>query len=150
MLKNYLKLAWKVLLRRKFFTFISLFGIAFTLVVLMLVTAMLDHVVAAYPPETKHDRTVGIYYAELRGEHSRRNGLAGYALLDRYARNLPNVEQMAVASMADGVFSYLNGQRLKSYLKRTDGAYWQILDFQFLEGGPYTERRRRATTAWSP
>ena len=34
MLKSYLKLAWKVLLRRKFFTFISLFGIAFTLVVL--------------------------------------------------------------------------------------------------------------------
>ena len=50
MLKNYLKLAWKVLLRRKFFTFISLFGIAFTLVVLTLVTALLDHVVAAYPP----------------------------------------------------------------------------------------------------
>ena len=37
-------------------------------------------------------------------------------------------------------YSYLNGQRLKSYLKRTDGAFWQILDFQFLEGGPYTER----------
>jgi len=138
MLKSYLKLAWKVLLRRKFFTFISLFGIAFTLVVLTLVTALLDHVVAAYPPETKHDRTVGIYYAELRGEHSRRNGLAGYALLDKYARNLPNVEQMAVLSMADGVYSYLNGQRLKSYLKRTDGTYWQILDFKFIEGGPYS------------
>ena len=35
MIKNYLKLAFKVLLRRKFFTFISLFGISFTLVVLM-------------------------------------------------------------------------------------------------------------------
>jgi len=139
MLKNYLKLAWKVLLRRKFFTFISLFGIAFTLVVLTLVTALLDHVVAAYPPETQHARTVGIYFAELRGEHSRRNGLAGYALLDKYARNLPNVERMGVATMASGVFSYVNGQRLKSYLKRTDGTYWQILDFKFLEGGPYSD-----------
>ena len=35
MLRNYLKLAVKVLLRRKFFTFVSLFGIAFTLVVLV-------------------------------------------------------------------------------------------------------------------
>ena len=69
MIKSYLKLAWKVLLRRKFFTFISLFGIAFTLVVLLLVTALLDHVVGAYPPETNHGRTVGIYYANLRGEH---------------------------------------------------------------------------------
>jgi putative ABC transport system permease protein len=139
MLKSYLKLAWKVLLRRKFFTFISLFGIAFTLVVLTLVTALLDHVVAAYPPETKHASTVGINFASLRGEHWRRNGFAGYAMLDKYARDLPNVKQMAVASLPNGVFSYLNGQRLKSYLKRTDGAFWQILDFHFLEGGPYTE-----------
>jgi putative ABC transport system permease protein len=137
MIKSYLKLAWKVLLRRKFFTFISLFGIAFTLVVLLLVTALLDHVAGPYPPETKHGRTVGIYYAQLRGEHWTRNGFAGYALLDKHARNLPNVEQMAIASLQGGVYSYLNGQRVTSYLKRTDAAFWQILDFTFLEGGPY-------------
>jgi putative ABC transport system permease protein len=138
MIKSYLKLAWKVLLRRKFFTFISLFGIAFTLVVLLLVTALLDHVAGPYPPETKHDRTVGIYYAQLRAEHWTRNGAAGYALLDKHARNLPNVEQMAMASMPNGVYSYLNGQRVKSFLKRTDAPFWQILDFTFLEGAPYT------------
>ena len=139
MIKSYLKLAWKVLLRRKFFTFISLFGIAFTLVVLMLVSALLDHVVAGYPPETNHARTVGIQFASQRGEHWRRNGFAGYAMLDKYARNLPNVKLLGVASLPEGVFSYLNGQRVKSFMKRTDGAFWQILDFQFLEGGPFTE-----------
>ena len=138
MIKSYLTLAWKVLLRRKFFTFISLFGIAFTLVVLTLVTALLDHVVAGYPPETNHARTVGIYYAQVTGEHRQRNGFAGYALLDKHARNLPNVERMGMASMQSGAYSYLNGQRVKSYIKRTDGTFWQILDFQFLEGGPYT------------
>jgi putative ABC transport system permease protein len=140
MLKNYLKLAWKVLLRRKFFTFISLFGISFTLVVLMLATALLDHVLAQYPPETKMHRTVGIYYAQERGETARRNGLAGFKLLDSYARNLPNVEKMSIASYGGTAFSFLNGQRLKAYLKRTDGVFWQILDFRFLEGHPYTER----------
>ncbi len=139
MLKSYLKLAWKVLLRRKFFTFISLFGIAFTLVVLMLVSALLDHVVAGYPPETNHARTVGIQFASQRGETWRRNGFAGYALLDQYALNLPNVKLLGVASMPEGVFSYFNGQRVKSFMKRTDGVFWQILDFQFLEGGPFTE-----------
>ena len=37
MLLSYLKIAWKVLLRRKFFTFISLFGISFTLMILLVV-----------------------------------------------------------------------------------------------------------------
>ena len=139
MIKSYLKLAWKVLLRRKFFTFISLFGIAFTLVVLLLVTALLDHVAGPYAPETHHDRMVGIYYAQMRGEHWRRNGFAGYGMLDAHARNLPNVERLAIASLPGGVFSFLNGQRIKSYLKRTDAAFWQVLDFTFLEGGPYTQ-----------
>jgi putative ABC transport system permease protein len=139
MIKSYLNLAWKVLLRRKFFTFISLFGISFTLVVLMLVTSLLDHVVAGFPPETQYERTVGIYYTAMRGEHANRNGFAGYGLLDRCARNLPNVEKMAVASLPSGAFSYLNGQRIKSYMKRTDGNFWQILDFRFIEGGPFTE-----------
>jgi len=138
MLRNYLKLAWKVLLRRKFFTFISLFGISFTLVVLMLATAILDHVIAAYPPETRQDRTVGIYYAALRGDGVRRNGMAGFRLIDTYARNLPNVEKLSIATFGGGAFSYLNGQRVKSSLKRTDGVFWEILDFTFLEGHPYT------------
>ena len=38
MLRNYLKIARVVLLRRKFFTFVSMFGISFTLVVLVLAT----------------------------------------------------------------------------------------------------------------
>jgi putative ABC transport system permease protein len=139
MIRNYLTLAWKVLLRRKFFTFISLFGIALTLVVLVLVTSLLDHIAGPYPPETRQDRTVGIYFASMRGEHWRRNGFAGYALIDKAGRNLPNVERLGIASMPNQVFSYLNGRRVKSWLKRTDGAFWEILDFQYLEGGPFTE-----------
>jgi putative ABC transport system permease protein len=139
MIKSYLKLAWKVLLRRKFFTFISLFGISFTLLVLMLATALLDHVLAPFPPETQLDRTVGIFNARLEGEHFRRTGFAGFALLDRYARNLPNVELMSVVSLPRGARSFLNGSRIDSQVKRTDGNFWRILQFQFLEGGPFTD-----------
>src|SRR6185295_8230211 len=58
MLRHYLTLAVKVLLRRKFFTFISLFAISFTLLVLMVATAMMDHTFAAAAPETRQDRSL--------------------------------------------------------------------------------------------
>ncbi|PYQ53201.1 MAG: hypothetical protein DMF78_09580 [Acidobacteria bacterium] len=61
MLASYLRLAYKVFLRRKFFTAVSLFGISFTLVVLMVSVAVLDHVLAAMPPETRQDRTLGLF-----------------------------------------------------------------------------------------
>jgi len=47
MLLNYLKIAFKVLLRRKFFTAISLFGIGFTLTAVLVVAALPT---APWPP----------------------------------------------------------------------------------------------------
>jgi putative ABC transport system permease protein len=140
MLKSYLKLAWRVLWRRKFFTFISLFGICFTLVVLMVATAMLDHIFAPMPPEVRQDRTLGIYRARMVGDRAMWISMPGYALLDRHARNLPGVERMAIFGFPGTVYSYPAGQRIKSLLKRTDAEYWRVLDFRFLEGGPFTDQ----------
>ncbi len=53
MLKNYFKIAIAVLKRRKFFTFISLFGISFTLTILMVGVAFLDKVISPDYPDYK-------------------------------------------------------------------------------------------------
>ena len=70
MLKHYIVLATKVLLRRKFFTFISLFGISFTLLVLTIATAMLDHAFGPAAPETRQDRTLAVQFAMMYGPHN--------------------------------------------------------------------------------
>jgi putative ABC transport system permease protein len=137
-LRNYLKLSLKVLARRKFFTFVSLFAISFTLVVLMLVTALLDHVTAQVPPEVHQHRTVGIFSVKLMGERHRMNGGPGYTLLDGHMRGIPGVETMSIATFPAEVHSYLHGQRVTSYIKRTDDAFWRLLQFDFVEGGPFT------------
>jgi putative ABC transport system permease protein len=140
MTKHYLLLATKVLLRRKFFTVISLFGISFTLLVLMVATALLDHLFAAAAPETRQARTIGVYAARMSGAHSDMNGSPGFKLLDRYARNLPGVERLSLFTSAQRVSSYPGGRKIDLSLKRTDGEFWQILDFAFVEGGPYSSR----------
>jgi putative ABC transport system permease protein len=138
MLKNYLKIAFKVLLRRKFFTFVSLFGISFTLVVLMVATAMLDHLFAPLPPEVNQDRTVSITRASMFGDRSSWSASAGYRLLDQYVRNLPGAERTSFFKSPDQVYSYPNGNKVRVFLKRTDGEFWRILRFDFIEGAPYT------------
>ena len=65
MLLNYLKIAWKVLLRRKFFTFISLFGISFTLMILLVVYAMVDYTVGPHRPELRVDRLLFVNRMQL-------------------------------------------------------------------------------------
>ncbi len=138
MLNNYLKVAFKVLLRRKFFTFISLFAISFTLIVLMVITALIDHTLGPFPPETKLDRTLGIFFAQATGDGLIQNGQPGYGLLNRYARSLPNVEKISIFTGQKPIVTYRNGEKLPLYIKRTDGEFWQIMDFNFIEGGAYT------------
>jgi len=138
MLRNYLKIAIKVLARRRFFTFISLFGISFTLVVLMLLTALVDHLVTPEPPQVHLDRTLRVSYMLESGEHVSWNGNPGYGFLDRYCRDLPGVEMMSIVGTDREVVGYPEGRRTDLKLRHTDGVFWDVYDFDFVEGAPFT------------
>lgn len=143
MLANYIKTALKVLRRRKFFTFISLFGISFTLVVLMVAVAMLDNVFAPRQPESRFDRVLGIHTVGLYGPHFGMTSNPGYGFIHQYVRGLKDVENMSLFTTSAPLTMYHEGRKVETHLRRTDGAYWQILDFKFLEGGPFTEEDNR-------
>ena len=136
MLRNYIKMALKVLRRRPFFTFISLFAIGFTLTVLTISAALIDHTLAPMPPETRLDRTLGIYQLSAKGERIELNTQPGYKLLDRCIRGLPGAEVVTIFSQARSVNSYLDGKKIESHMKRTEGAFWEIMHYDFLEGNP--------------
>ncbi|MCP4659272.1 MAG: FtsX-like permease family protein [bacterium] len=139
MLKNYLKIAFAVFMRRKFFTFVNLFGITFTLAILLVVAALLDHIFGGAPPEVHQRRTLGIYRSTLTSEGGGTNtALPSYSLLDRHLRDLPGVEKVSISSVFWKGTSYLGDQRVESFLKHTDAEFWEILRFQFVEGRPFT------------
>jgi putative ABC transport system permease protein len=137
MLNHYLVLAVKVLLRRKFFTFISLFGISFTLLVLTVVAALFDHSFGPCAEEPLQDRTLYAGRAVMYAKNNTWSSNAGFKLLDGYARGLPGVERLSLYENSHTVHSYLDGRKVSSGLKRTDDEFWRILQFEFLEGGPF-------------
>lgn len=138
MFRNYLKIAFLVFRRRKFFTFISLFGISLTLVVLMVATAILDEMVGPQPPEIHVDRTLGVYQLTLRGEGRTSDADPSYWFLDRYLRTLPDVEAVTLFSSPLRVATYRDGEKIGLHLKHTDSTFWQVYGFDFSEGGPFT------------
>ena len=146
MLKNYIKLAIKVLLRRKMLTFINLFGIVFTLVVLIIVTTMIDNQFGAIPPETKQGRTLYVWEVSLRWKNSGwSNGSPGYEFLTETVdiESLPHIEHASVFSRLDMVVTYTENQSHTLNLKRTDGNFWKIMEFAFLEGEPVSDEDER-------
>ncbi len=143
MIRNYLKVAWKVFLRRKFFTFISLFGISLTLMVLVVAVSLYDHTFGAHAPEVYQNRTAGIYVVLAQGPNRRFSGPGGFLLHDRYTRRLKSASVVTLHSPFVPATSYFKGKEIRSYTKRTDGQFWEVFRFNFLEGGPYTAENER-------
>ena len=133
-MRNYFTLALKVLTRRKFFTFISLFGVSVTLLVLMVFTAIADNIFSPRAPESRFDRVLCAYTVVWYGDDGTHSGTAAYAFLDKYVRTLPGAERVSVFSGFEPTAIYKDGRRTDAIMRSTDGDYWRILDFRFLEG----------------
>jgi putative ABC transport system permease protein len=138
MFSNYLKMAWKVLGRRRFFTFVSLFGIGFTLTALMIVVALVDHQLAPSYPELQLERTLELKRMRMHGDRSNWYSGPGYKFLDRYARDIPGVERMSIYTRSSEVSSFKDGRKLVFQARFVDAEYWRILQFDFMDGVPFT------------
>ncbi|MCC7044450.1 MAG: ABC transporter permease, partial [Acidobacteria bacterium] len=140
MLRHYLTLSIKVLLRRKVFTAISLFGIVATLTVFVVIAALLDHSFGPGVPETNRDRMLSVMRVNMFGDGLRMSAHGSYSLFDRHARNLPGVEYMSIFTNSITADSFIDGRKQTLALKRTDAGFWRVFDFTFLEGRPYETR----------
>ena len=142
MLFNYIKIAWKVLLRHPFYTFITLFGITLTLTVLMVITSFLDHLVGSHYPEYKRDRSLYIMNIALRdsARTSMNGGPVSYSFIKDHLKSLKTPEKVGFSTMINSANSYLNGKRIKVSTKFCDATFWEVTDYEFLEGKPFNDQ----------
>ena len=141
MLKNYFKIAIAVLKRNKFFTFISLFGIACTLMVLMVITAFADHMFGANYPEVRADRCLYVMtlsYTDSK-HNNRMNTNASFSFLNKYVKSLKTPEKVCISNLSSTTNAYLKNKKFDFGLMYTDSEFWEIMQFTFLEGKPYTK-----------
>lgn len=141
MLKNYIKIALKVFWRHKFFTAVNLFGICFTLVVLMVATGFIDQQVGPIPPEVHADRTLHLNWLFVKYASTEGPSLGihkpSYAFLDRYVRPLETAKNVTVFSDVDHRGLHGGAEEGSVGVIMTDGAYWEVFRFNFSQGRPY-------------
>lgn len=143
MLKNYFKIAIAVLKRRKFFTFISLFGISFTLIILIVLTAFVDNVTSANYPEVNRDRSLYIFSIQQKDtvNKGQRSGPASFYFLNRYVATLKTPAKVAISSMFSATNTYVNNSKLVINMKYTNEDFWDVLQFNFIEGKAYSKQQ---------
>jgi len=141
MLKNYFKIAIAVLRRKKFFTFISLFGISFTLSILIVMTAIIDKTINDPYPDRKRDRSLYINSLQESGKWSSTYSSPSFYFLEHYAGSLKTPVAVAISSDKRSTNTYVNDKKIVIFYKYTNAAYWDVLDHDFLEGRPYTPQQ---------
>ena len=137
---NYLRTAVAVLLRRKFFTFASLFGITFTLIVMMVVAAMFEHLVRPGGPERDAARFLDVNFIAIQSP-DRRSAIhsgPGYLFLDGNVRRLTTPERITLYTRQTTAVSFETGERVERMLRYTDAEFWNVFHFEFLEGAPFS------------
>ena len=168
MIKNYLLLALKVLRRKPFYTFVSLFGISFTLMILMLITSMGDAMFGANRPMTDINRMVFLttverytpfydttyvvdsvlmdsgrmrYDSTINVDDAGRmvnNGPGSYYFMDNNLRNFEDVENYSFYTNGWSSDAYLDGRKVTLATTYTDAGYWEVFDYNFIAGSPFT------------
>lgn len=142
MIRNYLLITFAVLKRRKFFTFISLFGIGFTLLVLILLAAFIEHLVGPNYPEYEKSRSLYVSRMELVDTviQSQSTSQVGLFFIKEYVSKLKTPEKIGVTSFFNFANTFIDNKKVSLKMKFTNAAFWEVFHFQFLEGRPYNEQ----------
>jgi putative ABC transport system permease protein len=138
-------MAWKVLLRRKFFTALSLVGIGATLMSLVIAVALYDAAAGPHPPEKHPDRLLCSTFVTLDMGGGPMRMRPSQWLLNKTVAPLRAHAAVGIASTEPlPVVAYVRGHKLALNMKAADAGFWQVLNFRFLEGGPYTAAQKGA------
>ena len=167
MLKNYLKLAWRILWRKKFFTFISLFGISFTLAILMIFISILQTELSDNPPMGNAEDLVYITSMSMKKQYYDTIPVIDSALVDgimqfdttqttsesgqsittsdmssqalqNYLNDIPSVQKNTIIAV-DKYDVFVNNSKINVEAVFTDHNYWSVFNFEFTEGRPFDE-----------
>ena len=64
--------------------------------------------------------------------------IISYSLLERYVKTLKTPEDITLFSIYSSAVTYKDNKKFDFAVKYTDASFWNVLDFEFLEGRPYT------------
>ena len=135
MLRNYIKIAWKVLARNKFFTFVSLFGISLTISILLVLATLFDQIVGKHYPVGPDDHL--IYVATVSqedGKGSGWNGGVGYYLIDNFIQKMKTPERIGIITQWKNTNSFVGDRKINLTLTYTCENYWDMHSYSFVEG----------------
>ena len=144
MIKNYFKIFLKVALQNKLFTFLSLFGISLTIMFVMIFSMTIAKITTGSGPEKDLKKIVFCQRVSVHETHNGKRGggisesSCGRSLCEDHLKNVKSADIVSMYS-GPGPWEFIFNGKFQSKLQnQTDAEYWNLYDYKFLQGKPYT------------
>jgi len=173
MLSNYIKLAWRILGKKKFFTFISLFGISFTLGILMVALSFLQSELGSNAPLSYKDDMVYLPSLRLQKIHydtlttidtiitngvevydttfdynqrgsSQWNSDINNNLLETHLSDLNHASDITIFNGDSQNDVFVNGIKLSLNTLYGDPNYWNVFNHKIIKGRTFDENEMKS------
>jgi len=141
MLKNYLKTFWKVAKQNKLFTFLSLFGISLTIMFVMIFSMTVNKVVKGSGPEKNLRNIIIAENLKVRTQKKGGNEVftgIGRTECEEYFKKIQSADKISMFLGYEWEFRQ-NGRQYTKGFMCTDAEFWEMFDFEFIQGRPYTK-----------
>jgi len=107
----------------------------------VLITSVLDHTFGAHYPEKKLGRILSVTMGLVK---SKKGGISSGPLFSpyffkKYVKTLKTPEKISMSSFHNSIQIYKDKKKIKLGIKYVDSEFWEILDFNFLEGKAFNK-----------
>lgn len=147
MLKHYFKLTMKLLRRKRVFTFVTMAGIVSPVVLIVLTASFLTHINDYNPPRSQFKNVVYLDNVTLKeiyenGEvNMNMSNPPTYFFIQKYIKTMTTPVKIGVISVPsfEQDIIYLNSKPYEIDIRFTDHEFWQITDFEFINGRSFNK-----------
>ncbi|WP_207533247.1 ABC transporter permease [Desertivirga arenae] len=136
MLKNYIKLAVKVMMRKKYYTILSLLGVSFTIMIITVFTSFIDQIIGENSAEPNRTHTLILDKVTAYNKGKAESGGASIHFLKEHLKSLQSTELISFIAKNSYV-SFQNQKPTGHMVVYADQNFWDITKFNFEEGRPF-------------
>ncbi len=121
------------MLRKKYYTALTLLGISLTIMIVTIFASFIDQIISANSTEVNRDRTLILDKVSVYKNGKQTDAVPSLTFLQKNVKDMESAGTISYFSTTEFV-SFINGKAVGHALKFIDENFWKITDFKFMEG----------------
>lgn len=129
---------FKLIRQNKFFTFLNLFGVSITIMIILIAAIKIESTIWPGGPEKNNKNMIFMNRLLITSEESMNLGGLNDVIIEDYLVKMEEPEAIAFSGVK--TWNYIGYNGVEEYNIRTVNAdWWQVFNFDFVDGRPFNE-----------